>query len=605
MRKLSPAFLNLAAILFLSVCCACQSGLNAGLQTTAAPDAAAVTVNISPDAATLAASDSEQFRAFVKNSPNSAVTWSASKGTISSAGLYQAPQVTSNTTATVTATSQVDRTKFDNATITITASAQNPVNITTTSLPGATSGSAYSATLTATGGKTPYSWKLTSGALPAGLTLKSSGSISGTTTTTGSFSLTIQVTDSSATKQTDSNPFTLTVSSTGGGGGGGKAIVESFFGADFNGSRVWPPTDGQGQIAILGGIRLWDDGVKWAQLNTAAGSYSWQPLDNWISNAQAQHVDVLYTIGNTPSFAGSVPPGSPCGPSGSSSCSSPKDINSDGTGTDANFSAFITALVTRYKGEIAFYELWNEPDCTCFWSGTTAQIVRMGKDAAAIIRSIDPAARILSPSAHGPSMATWFDGYVAAGGAANFDIVNAHLRGVADGNAIPESFLTMYADVTAETKKRNLTSLPVWDDEHGIKQNQLTDPDMLEGFTARELILRASVGLQRQYEYTWDSSSPYGLQGSLSGTAWDQVAAWLIGHTISACAVSGTVYTCALDNGQIVWDTKQSCSKGTCTTSNYTFPAGYAWQTDLTGVKKALSGKTVPIGYKPILLQKQ
>ena len=53
----------------------------------------------------------------------------------------------------------------------------------------------------------------------------------------------------------------------------------------------------------------------------------------------------------------------------------------------------------------------------------------MGKDAASIIRSIDPAAKIISPSAHGPTMKTWFDGYVAAGGAANFDIVNAHLRG--------------------------------------------------------------------------------------------------------------------------------------------------------------------------------
>ena len=61
-----------------------------------------------------------------------------------------------------------------------------------------------------------------------------------------------------------------------------------------------------------------------------------------------------------------------------------------------------------------------------FWSGTTAQIVRMGQDASAIIRSIDPNARILSPSAHGPTMKTWFDGYVAAGGAASFDIVNAH-----------------------------------------------------------------------------------------------------------------------------------------------------------------------------------
>lgn len=398
----------------------------------------------------------------------------------------------------------------------------------------------------------------------------------------------------------DQNPDTHTPSKS--GGSGGATIKESFFGADFNGFGVWPPTDGQHQIATLGGVRLWDDNVKWAQIETSKGVYDWSELDNHISKIQSQNADVLYTIGNTPQWAGTIPPKSPCGPQGPYSCSSPKDINTDGTGADSYFSDFITALVTRYKGQIAFYELWNEPDCTCYWSGTNAQIVRMGQDAARIIRSLDPNARILSPSAHGPSMATWFDGYVAAGGAANFDIVNAHLRGNGSTNSSPEAFLTMWGDVTAETAKRNLTSLPVWDDEHGIKQGQMSDPDELAGYVARSIALRAGVGVQRQYVYTWDQGSGLGLQGNQSGTAWDVVAGWLIGHTISPCVAAGTVYTCNVDNGQIVWDTAQSCKNSVCTTSNYTYPTAYHDQTDITGVKKSLSGKTVPIGYKPIFL---
>ena len=267
-------------------------------------------------------------------------------------------------------------------------------------------------------------------------------------------------------------------------------------------------------MATLGSMRLWDDGVKWAQIETANGVYNWSKLDSWISKAQAQHLDVLYTIGNTPQWAGKIPAKSPCGPSGPYSCSAPTDLNSDGTGSDAKLSAFMTALVKRYKGQIAFYELWNEPDCTCFWAGTTAQIVRMGKDAASIIRSTDPAAKIISPSAHGPTMKTWFDDYVAAGGAANFDIVNAHLRGSANPpNSSPEAFLTMWDDVTTETAKRGLSKLPVWDDEYGIKKDQLTDPDMLAGFTARALILRAGVGVQRQFVYTWGRQSAIRFAG--------------------------------------------------------------------------------------------
>ncbi len=379
---------------------------------------------------------------------------------------------------------------------------------------------------------------------------------------------------------------------------GQTAITESFFGAGFNGSSVWPPTDGQHQIGTIGSLRLWDNGVKWGHINTAPGVYNWQKIDNWIAMAQGQGMDVLYTFGYTPGFAGTYNTNCLDGATG---CSSPTDVNTDGTGTDKYFSDFVTALVTRYKGRIAFYELWNEPDFSGFWSGKTAQLVRMGKDAARIIRSIDPAAKILSPSAHGPTMASFFDSYVAAGGAANFDIVNAHLRGQGQKNANPEAFIDMYNDVVAELKKRNLTKLPVWDDEHGLLKDQMSDPDMMAGHVARGLLLRAGVGIQRQYIYTWDNPV-YGLQSNDSGVAWDVVAGWLIGHTISPCVLKGTIYTCALDNGLAVWDTAQSCSKGICTSSRYTYPSGNRYQTDIEGRKTVLSGSTVSIGYKPIFL---
>jgi hypothetical protein len=566
-------------------------------------DATSVVVTVTPPTATVPSSGTMQFTALVSNTSNPAVTWSASPGTISSQGLYQAPMVSANTPATVMATSAADHTQSATADVAVTAGSASQLSIATTSLAGATDGTAYSTALSATGGKPPYNWTLTSGVLPTGIALQATGLLSGTTVQTGQFNLTLQVADSSSPEQRATRSFTLTVSSS---TGGGNAIKISFFGAGFNGRRVWPPTDGQNQAATLAGIRLWDDDVKWGDLNTASGVYNWTVLDMWLDNAQSADVDVLYTFGDTPQFAaGPNPPGSCLSP-GPYSCTPPADVNPDGTGTDAAFQAFVTALVTHSAGRIAFYELWNEPDSSGFWTGTQAQLVRMGKDASAIIRALDPDAKILSPSAHGPTMATWFDGYIAAGGAPNFDIVNVHMRGENGANAQPEAFLTVYGDVEAELVKRNLTSLPLWDDEHGILQGQgLTDPDMLAGYVARGEILRAGVGLQRQYVYTWDSPVPFGLQGNTSGTAWNQVAGWLIGHSINACTANGTIYTCALDYGQIVWDSSQSCSQGACTTSNYTYPSSYVWYYDLSGNRSALSGKTVPIGYKPILLENQ
>jgi len=70
--------------------------------------------------------------------------------------------------------------------------------VSTTSLPTATVGTAYSATLAAVNGTTPYTWAMVSGALPSGLTLNPSGTITGTPDVNGNFSFTVQVTDSTA-----------------------------------------------------------------------------------------------------------------------------------------------------------------------------------------------------------------------------------------------------------------------------------------------------------------------------------------------------------------------------------------------------------------------
>ena len=83
------------------------------------------------------------------------------------------------------------------------------VSITTASLPVGTVGVAYSATLTASGGTAPYYWNVTAGALPAGLSLAVSGVLSGTPTAPGSFSFTVQATDSAARQA--SKAFTVTV----------------------------------------------------------------------------------------------------------------------------------------------------------------------------------------------------------------------------------------------------------------------------------------------------------------------------------------------------------------------------------------------------------
>jgi hypothetical protein len=80
---------------------------------------------------------------------------------------------------------------------TITIGAGQALTITTASLPDGTLNQPYSQGVAATGGTSPFSWSIASGALPAGLQLNAaSGVISGTPTTVGNSSFIILVTDS-------------------------------------------------------------------------------------------------------------------------------------------------------------------------------------------------------------------------------------------------------------------------------------------------------------------------------------------------------------------------------------------------------------------------
>ncbi len=83
--------------------------------------------------------------------------------------------------------------------------------VSTTSLTAGTVNIPYQGFLSATGGVPPYTWTITAGSLPAGLTLATNGLISGTPTATGTSSFTVQVTDSESPAVTATGNVSLTI----------------------------------------------------------------------------------------------------------------------------------------------------------------------------------------------------------------------------------------------------------------------------------------------------------------------------------------------------------------------------------------------------------
>jgi hypothetical protein len=140
-------------------------------------------------------------------------------GSGSSGGLLSGTPTTAGTTSAtyrVTDANNVTATKSLSCTI---AAANTLVVSTQSPLPGATVGVAYSTALQASGGTPPYSWAVTTGSPPTGVSLSSAGLLSGTPTVAGTSSATYQVTDSaSPTPLTASASLSITVS-------GGLAIT--------------------------------------------------------------------------------------------------------------------------------------------------------------------------------------------------------------------------------------------------------------------------------------------------------------------------------------------------------------------------------------------
>jgi polysaccharide biosynthesis protein PslG len=384
----------------------------------------------------------------------------------------------------------------------------------------------------------------------------------------------------------------------------------------YVGGYPWPTVS-------FGSMRLWDTTTKWADLNPAQGTFDFSNLDQRLAKLQAQNVaDVILTFGVTPHWISSNPNNQNCaylpqnGPGG---CEPPKDLNSDGTGTDQAWKDFITALAKHLNGRIKYFELWNEPTDPQQWNGTITQLIRMAKDASAILKSVDPGAKLTTgtPVANAKfSIKDWMTQFLTGGTASFVDIVTFHGYVSPSG---PEALANVVATLRQVADSNGASNLPIWDTEGSWGMNtNLPDHDLQAGYLARYYLIQAGLGIARYYWYRWDSfvwgtlwdPSLSGIQKS--GVAYQQTYNWIVGaKSTGPCSATGTVWTCGFSRGSTynalaVWDTSTTCSNGSCTSVKYTPDKTYIRFRALDGNSTTITpGSTIKIGPKPILLENQ
>jgi len=508
------------------------------------------------------------------------------------------------------------------------------VSIVTSSLPPATAGESYTASLSATGGVLPYTWSIDSGSLPAGIQLdSSSGVLAGTATTTGNSSFQVVVTD--ATGQNSSGTLSLTVNAR----AGSPVIPASFFGMHVAVSDTSLEIPAPWGTPILSPISIGAMGKcvtsDWSYIEQSTGNYNWSKIDtctNWAAHFGIQYFQSAQYM--TPASIGASNPAtdSRCWPAAISGV-----YFCQGTMTTAGEQEWInfnTEMAARYKGNpgLDFYEGWNEPPFPGNSTAsplTAAQLASYEIERVTAIHTGDPDAKVASPAfiidSGYPTYATFMDTFLGQN-PPSYDYYDFHINYPNE----PEDEIPMIAQYKQILANHGIVSPIIYATEAGrggSGSGASTDTcpswpanvtlDLQEAFIARMELLYWSQGISRHYWYAYDTCGTLTNQPATNtlnsaGIAYGIVENWMVGSNMSQTCTGPAypaegVWTCGLTKSDgtltlAVWDSSQSCGTAGCTTSPYTYDPSFTKYYTLAGASGPLSGGTVQIGAKPILL---
>jgi Tol biopolymer transport system component len=160
--------------------------------------------------------------------------------------------------------------------------------------------------------------------------------------------------------------------------------------------------------------------VNWGTVEPEPGDFQWVDPDNIVKAYGDQQLKILLRVHGVPTWAR---------PADSTLSHSPTDIN--------DFANFMTALVERYKGRVAAYEIWNEPNLDYEWGyqpPDPAAYTEMLKTAYTAIKNTDPEALVISGglATTGEGSATaygdlkFLQGMYDAGAKGYFDALGSH-----------------------------------------------------------------------------------------------------------------------------------------------------------------------------------
>jgi hypothetical protein len=371
------------------------------------------------------------------------------------------------------------------------------------------------------------------------------------------------------------------------------AVSSRYFGMHITNAAdgtPWP-------VVPFGTWRLWDAYVTWKDIEPSKATWNFTKLDALVSLAEQHNVEVVLPLALTPQWA-SARPNEPSAytPGAAAEPSSIQD-----------WIDYVQAVTTRYKGKIAYYEIWNEANSTATWTGTPAELVVLQQAAYSVIKSNDPNAQLISANLVSDSGLPYMENLLKLGYAGSADIIGYHLY---VSPKMPEAIAPLATKIFSLLKQYGV-SKPVWDTETGwLPGCTFASEDQQAAVAVRALLVANTSGVERFLWYAWDNHCCVTLYmtekddatPTSAALAYANVQKWLANNILSPCTQDRGLWSCGLllrhgRHGLILWK-----------------PSGTAFVVDnldwaptvvedMYGNDSPMTGRSLTVGEDPLLIR--
>lgn len=318
---------------------------------------------------------------------------------------------------------------------------------------------------------------------------------------------------------------------------------------------VVPVTNADGRLGmcdVLIGSPVPDSGPTWAQLaytagartnrwefrmdklETVAGSWNFAATDSVVSNDTAHGLDTEGILIGTPGWA--VVPGQTPGNG------LPRGLGRPITDPANVWASFVRETVRHYAGQVAYWEIWNEPDLKYFWTSSPSDYYQLLKVSYSVIKSVDPTAKVVLAGMVVPDLNFFSAVLDAANSDASsraahgyFDIAAWHAYGAA--RAAYPNLIQMRTVLS----NHGLGAAPIWVTEAGFPASNPNGESRQAAYVLQSIAYAFAAGAARVFVYrasddttpkTWGMISADGIP-RLSYTAFS-VAAQYLSHVQAA-----------------------------------------------------------------------